>query len=187
MKNILLTIAITTASIISCNAQENPPKVQSPNKTNYSYEIIVDSLVIPWGMSFIDENDLLVTEKSGILYRIRNGIKKIVKGLPPVYVRGQGGLLDIAISPNYKETKEVYFTMSSEIDTYNNISLLSDSISDESLIENELIKKGVELIRKEYPFVFNETIKDFIETFKNELKNGFDPIEKFQLFLDVNY
>ena len=187
MKNILLTIAITTASIISCNAQENPPKVQSPNETNYSYEIIVDSLVIPWGMSFIDENDLLVTEKSGILYRIRNGIKKIVKGLPPVYVRGQGGLLDIAISPNYKETKEVYFTMSSEIDTYNNISLLSNSISDESLIENELIKKGIELIRKEYPFVFNETLKDFIETFKDELKNGFDPIEKFQLFLDVNY
>ena len=187
MKNILLTIAITTASIISCNAQENPPKVQSPNETNYSYEIIVDSLVIPWGMSFIDENDLLVTEKSGILYRIRNGVKKIVKGLPPVYVRGQGGLLDIAISPKYKETKEVYFTMSSEIDTYNNISLLSNSISDESLIENELIKKGIELIRKEYPFVFNETLKDFIETFKDELKNGFDPIEKFQLFLDVNY
>ena len=33
LKKILLIIAITTASIISCNAQENPPKVQSPNKT----------------------------------------------------------------------------------------------------------------------------------------------------------
>ena len=30
-------------------------------------------------------------------------------------------------------------------------------------------------------------MKDFIETFKDELNNGFDPIEKFQLFLDVNY
>ena len=187
MKKIFLTIALTTATILSCNAQENPPKVQSPSKINYSYEIIVDSLDIPWGMSFINENDLLVTEKSGILYRIKNGVKKRVKGLPPVYLRGQGGLLDIAISPNYKETKEVYFTMSSEIDTYNNISLLSSSISDESLIKNELIQKGIELIRKEYPFVFNETLKDFIETFKDELKNGYDPIEKFQLFLDVNY
>ena len=168
MKKIFLTIALTTASILSCNAQENPPKVQSPSKINYSYEIIVDSLDIPWGMSFINENDLLVTEKNGILYRIKNGIKKRVKGLPPVYVRGQGGLLDIAISPNYKETKEVYFTMSSEIDTYNNISILSSSISDESLIKNELIQKGIELIRKEYPFVFDETLKDFIETFKDE-------------------
>ena len=77
--------------------------------------------------------------------------------------------------------------MSSEIDTFNKISLVSDSVSDENFFNSELIKKGIELIREEYPFVFNETLKDFIETFKDELNNGFDPIEKFQLFLDVNY
>tara|TARA_B100001057_G_scaffold458345_1_gene507492 strand:+ start:111 stop:1616 length:1506 start_codon:yes stop_codon:yes gene_type:complete len=187
LKKLFLTITLIAASILSCNAQENPPKVQSPNKIDYSYETIVDSLDIPWGMSFINENDFLVTEKSGILYRIKNGIKKRVKGLPPVYVRGQGGLLDIAISPSYKETKEVYFTMSSEIDSYNNIFFTNNSISDESLTKNELIQKGIKLIRKEYPFVFNETLNDFIETFKDELNNGSDPIEKFQLFLDVNY
>ena len=71
MKNTFLTIATLTASILSCSAQENLPKVQIPDKKNYSYKIIVDSLDIPWGMSFINENDLLVTEKSGILYRKR--------------------------------------------------------------------------------------------------------------------
>ena len=187
MKNTFLTIASLTTFILSCSAQENLPKIQTPDKKNYSYKIIVDSLDIPWGMSFINENDLLVTEKSGILYRIKNGIKKRVKGLPPVYVRGQGGLLDIAVSPHYEETKEVFFTMSSEIDNFNKISLVSDSVSDENFFNSKLIKKGIELIREEYPFVFNETLKDFIETFKDELNNGFDPIEKFQLFLDVNY
>ena len=49
------------------------------------------------------------------------------------------------------------------------------------------MQDGVEIIQKEYPFVFPETLRDFIETFKDELKNGSDPIEKFQLFLDVNY
>ena len=185
MKNIFLNIIIVITTL-NCNAQENPPKITTPSQTNYSYEIIVDSLEIPWGMSFINENDLLVTEKSGILYRVTNGIKKTVKGLPPVYLRGQGGLLDIAISPNYKDTKEVYFTMSSEIDTYN-ISLINKSISDENSTTNQLIQKAIKIIRKEYPFVFNETLEDFIETFKDELKNGDDPIEKFQLFLDVNY
>ena len=113
MKKIFFTIALITTAL-GCNAQENTPKISTPAKTNYTYEIIVDSLDIPWGMSFINENDLLVTEKSGILYRIKNGRKKKVRGLPPVYVRGQGGLLDIAISPNYKKTKEIYFTMSSD-------------------------------------------------------------------------
>ena len=77
--------------------------------------------------------------------------------------------------------------MSSEIDTYNNMSFINNSISDENLINNKLIRKGIEIIRKEYPFVYNETLKDFIETFKDELIEGFDPVEKFQLFLDVNY
>ena len=187
MKKIFFTIALILTTTLSCSAQENQPKISIPNKIDYTYEVIIDSLDIPWGMSFIDESDLLVTEKSGVLYRIKNGTKKKVKGLPPVYVRGQGGLLDIAVSPNYKKTKEIYFTVSSEIDTYNNISLAKSSISDENSIDNKLIQKGIKSIRKEYPFIFNETLKDFVETFKNELKNGSDPIEKFQLFLDVNY
>ena len=124
MNKLFFTIALITTTALSCNAQENTPKISTPTKINYTYEVFVDSLDIPWGMSFINENDLLVTEKSGILYRIKNGIKKKVKGLPPVYVRGQGGLLDVALSPNYKKTKEIYFTMSSEIDTYNKISLI---------------------------------------------------------------
>ena len=187
LKNIFLTFVVIATSTFSCDAQENPPKISTPSRINYSYEIIVDSLDIPWGMSFIDENDLLVTEKSGILYRIKDGIKKKVRGLPPVYLRGQGGLLDIAVSPNYKKTREIYFTMSSEVDAFNDIFLSNKSISDEDLMKNLLIKRGVEIIRKEYPYIFSETLNDFIETFKDELKNGYDPIEKFQLFLDVNY
>ena len=49
LKNTFLTIATLTASILSCSAQENLPKVQTPDKKNYSYKIIVDSLDIPWG------------------------------------------------------------------------------------------------------------------------------------------
>ena len=178
---------LTISTILSCSSQENPPKIQISTNNSYSYKEVVGGLEIPWGMSFINENDLLVTEKSGILYRVTNGIKKRVKGLPPVYVRGQGGLLDVAISPNYDKTKEIYFTASSEIDTYNQISQYDNSFTNENLINDKRVQDGVELIQKEYPFVFPETLRDFIETFKDELKNGSDPIEKFQLFLDVNY
>ena len=187
LKNIFLTFVVIATSTFSCDAQENTPKISTPSRIDYSYEIIVDSLDIPWGMSFIDENDLLVTEKNGILYRIKDGIKKKIRGLPPVYLRGQGGLLDIAVSPNYKKTREIYFTMSSEVDAFNDIFLSNKSISDEDLMKNLLIKRGVEIIRKEYPYIFSETLNDFIETFKDELIKGYDPIEKFQLFLDVNY
>ena len=70
---------LTISTILSCSSQENPPKIQISTNNSYSYKEVVGGLEIPWGMSFINENDLLVTEKSGILYRVTNGIKKELK------------------------------------------------------------------------------------------------------------
>ena len=79
------------------------PKIETPSKSNYTYEIVVGDIDIPWGMDFMNENELLVTEKSGTLYRVKNGVKETVEGLPDVYVRGQGGLLDVALHPDYQK------------------------------------------------------------------------------------
>ena len=77
----------------SCDAQVN----RNPT-IDYTYEVVTDSIDIPWGLTFLNNNELLVTEKAGILYHVVDGVKTEVQGLPPVYVRGQGGLLDIAIA-----------------------------------------------------------------------------------------
>ena len=66
---------------IGC-AQENPPFIESPLKINYTFETIVDEIDIPWGLDFITENDFLVTEKSGTLYRVVNGEKTAIIGIP---------------------------------------------------------------------------------------------------------
>ena len=86
-------------------AQENPPMIQTPEVINYSYKIVVDGIDIPWGMAFINKDELLITEQAGTLYYVKNGEKKEVTGLPPVYFRGQGGLLDIALHPNFSKNK----------------------------------------------------------------------------------
>ena len=76
LKNIFLTFVVIATSTFSCNAQENTPKISTPARINYSYEIIVDSLDIPWGMSFIDENDLLVTEKMEYCIESKMALRK---------------------------------------------------------------------------------------------------------------
>ena len=98
-----------------CQAQPHGPAIQEEKNINYHYTIVVDEIPIPWGMAFLPNDELLVTEKSGVLYRVTQGIKKAIEGVPPVYVRGQGGLLDVAISPNYTETKHIYLTLSSPL------------------------------------------------------------------------
>jgi glucose/arabinose dehydrogenase len=69
----------------------------------------------PWAMAFLPNRPwALVTEKPGRIWQIdlTNGRKTPVSGVPPVAARGQGGLLDVAISPTYATDGLVYLTYS---------------------------------------------------------------------------
>ena len=82
---------------------------------SFSYEAVtvVDNLDIPWGMTWLPGGDMLVAERSGILYRIgANGKRTEISGVPPVYAYGQGGLLDIELHPDYEENGWLYITYS---------------------------------------------------------------------------
>lgn len=75
-------------------------------------EKIIDDLGVPWGMTFISENKLLVTERSGSVLLIDlDTTKKItLKNVPEVMHDGQGGMLDIVLSPDYKKNGWIYIT-----------------------------------------------------------------------------
>jgi quinoprotein glucose dehydrogenase len=79
----------------------------------YGYEIVVPDLEIPWGMDFMPDGSFLITEKSGDLIHYKEGSKTVISGTPEVYARGQGGLLDVRLSPNYETDKSIYITYSS--------------------------------------------------------------------------
>ena len=84
----LKSLIIGVFSLTSCISQENPPEVKTPDQTKFITETVVDGIDIPWGMDFISENEILVTEKKGTLYRVTNGEKAEVSGLPEIYKRG---------------------------------------------------------------------------------------------------
>jgi len=75
-------------------------------------EQVADGLGIPWGMSFISGSEMLVTERSGgvRLLDVRSGKSRILKNIPAVLPAGQGGMLDVAVSPDYKNDGWIYFT-----------------------------------------------------------------------------
>lgn len=145
MKNIfytpLICLLLTTTS---CQSQAHGPEIKSPKSINYSYEIIAEGIDIPWGLTFLNQQEILVTEKSGNMYHVKNGKKTSLKGLPPIYVRGQGGLLDIAVAPDYKDSGVIYFTTSSSIgnEKGGHTALYSAKISNDSLINLALLYKG---------------------------------------------
>ncbi|MFC6266806.1 PQQ-dependent sugar dehydrogenase [Frigoriflavimonas asaccharolytica] len=83
-------------------------------KTPIQIQTITENLGRPWGIINFENGQFLVTEKSGFAYLINkdgNIIQKI-EGFPKVDDRAQGGLLDIALDPNFTENRMIYFTFS---------------------------------------------------------------------------
>ncbi len=142
IQHFFLSISILT--LIACDAQDHGPTISLPKTVDYSYEIVADSIDIPWGLSILNSTDFLVTEKAGTLYHVVEGVKTAVKGLPPVYVRGQGGLLDVAHSPDYDKDGLIYFTTSSPLgeEKGGHTALYSAKLENDSLVDTSLLYKG---------------------------------------------
>jgi glucose/arabinose dehydrogenase len=74
---------------------------------------IVSGLENPWGLAFLPEGSLLVTERVGRMVILGpQGAKQQVTGLPPVAASGQGGLLDVVLDPDFSNNRWVYFSYS---------------------------------------------------------------------------
>ena len=151
MKSYFFLILINSIFYItSCISQENPPMIETPDQSKYTTELIVDGIDIPWGMDFINEEELLVTDKKGTLYHVLNGVKTEVSGLPKIYVRGQGGLLDVALHPNFKSNGIVYLAISVNIegDEGGNTALYRGTYEEFKLKNIELLYKAVPNTKK---------------------------------------
>lgn len=94
-----------TAEEASATNPQDPPFTITP----------VASFDNPWAMAFLPgSTNALVTEKPGHIWLVdtRTGTKKPIAGAPRVVANGQGGLLDIALSPTFASDKQVYLTYS---------------------------------------------------------------------------
>lgn len=85
-------------------------------QADYSYSIINTELVSPWGIDVLPDGTLLITEKQGSLAVLDpdGTILMRLDGFPRLNPDGQGGLLDIAISPDFENDSTIYFTFSSQ-------------------------------------------------------------------------
>ncbi len=73
---------------------------------------IIDGLEHPWALAFLPDGRKLVTERPGRLQIVENDEKTEISGLPEIHARSQGGLLDIALHPNYEDNGWIYMTYS---------------------------------------------------------------------------
>jgi glucose/arabinose dehydrogenase len=76
-------------------------------------DVLADGLDHPWGLDFLPGGEAIVTERSGNIRILSNGqLSEPVEGVPEVVARGQGGLLDIAVAPDFDASGMVFFSFS---------------------------------------------------------------------------
>ena len=145
MKQIHSLIAIVFITFVACAQQtESEVKAEVALNLNYTTKIVVPDLNIPWGMTFLPDNSILITEKSGELIHFKDGNKIMIEAVPKVYPRGQGGLLDIKLHPNYKDNGWIYLSYSSKKGDGDggNTAITRAKLSGNMLVEKQLIYKA---------------------------------------------
>jgi glucose/arabinose dehydrogenase len=105
------------ATLISTSALAQSQVFRSPSG-DLRVETVATGLVHPWALAFLPDGRMLVTERPGRLRIVtRDGkLSPPIEGLPPIFVRGQGGLLDVILDRNYAQNKTVYFCFADPFD-----------------------------------------------------------------------
>ena len=107
--------------------------------TPFEVSVIADNLGKPWGITNLPDGRFLITEKSGYLNIVSADGKKTSKitGLPQVDASGQGGLLDVALDPNFQTNRVIFWSYSEPFGKGNLTSVAKGKLSqDETKIEN---------------------------------------------------
>lgn len=93
------------------------PPMMVKTKTGWIKIEKLASLSEPWGMSWLPDGKLLITEKPGRLRIYANGtLSEPISGLPPIEYRGQGGLLDVEVDPEFNQNRLVYIYFTERAD-----------------------------------------------------------------------
>ncbi|WP_423128699.1 PQQ-dependent sugar dehydrogenase [Gaoshiqia sp. Z1-71] len=112
---------------------------------NFLVDTVVSGLGVPWGMEFLPNGDLLISERSGILYRFSDNRLSKIDGLPEVMAKGQGGLLDLELHPDYENNGWLYLAYSGFADNNKGIActnVMRARLNGNQLTDQEIIFNG---------------------------------------------
>ena len=104
----LCSLLLLAASSIACESQG----VADPTAERFRIVTLAEGLEHPWGMAFLPDGRILITERPGRLRLYADGRldPRPISGLPPIAQHGQGGLLDVALHPDFEANRLVYLS-----------------------------------------------------------------------------
>ncbi len=109
----LITVTAGFATVLLILPVFGSAQNYSSKDYKFTVDTVAKDLVHPWGLAFLPDGTMLVTERDGALQWVKpTGEKMLVDNVPVVVARGQGGLLDVAVDRNYTANQQIYLSYS---------------------------------------------------------------------------
>ena len=113
-------LLVAAVALAACVAAPVPAQIATQQAGSVKFKVVpvVDDLRFPLSMAFLPDGEMLVTEKAGTLRRVKNGVLNPtpISGVPEVYSRGQGGLHEVAVHPQFATNRIIYLSHAKAID-----------------------------------------------------------------------
>ncbi len=164
-------LLLATFFLIACSREDtaliNEPKqpvyftapsesaaVVESEKLKFVVDTVATELESPWGMAFLPDGSMLITEKPGRLRMVKEGklMPDSILGVPEVVAKGQGGLLDVRLHPDYESNGWLYISYSAPGDGGANTAVMRAKLQGNSLVEQEVIFQAEPFTGKSHHF-----------------------------------
>jgi len=110
----VITGLLVLLILCSLQVQAASARIISQSNPNFKLELLAQDLGVPWGMAFLNDRELIFTERQGNIRILDLESLEIttLRGAVEVDAEGQGGMLDVATGPDYTTRDWLYFTYS---------------------------------------------------------------------------
>ena len=144
-----LSVLAVAVLVIACTEKPSTNGPQNgdntPQEVDVAPELYFEGVSVPWGMTWLPDGDMLITDRSGKLLRVREGnLVAEISGVPDVYARSQGGLLDIALHPDYESNGWIYIAYSSTqgMGEGANTAIMRAKLENNALVQSQVLYKA---------------------------------------------
>ena len=116
--------------------------IHNTEKVSFIVQTYIDGFDIPWGMAFMPDKRMLVTDRIGDIWIVaKDGTDKVkvIGEVPSVRSKGQGGMLDVEVHPDFINNSFIYLTYSDILDNKFHTSLIRAKLVNNQLVDSEVI------------------------------------------------
>ena len=146
IQKLVIIIVLLSFSFVSCSSSEKDSSTVAGD-TDVKIDTLATGLESPWGLEFLPDERILIVERSGSLRIWEDGQlhSEPVPGLPEIWAHGQGGLLDVAMHPDYEQNQWLYFAYSAPGPGGGNTAIGRGKLLDHQIVDFEQLFHGYPL------------------------------------------